>query len=72
MTRISIIFPDTNLFVQCHPLDTLDWSSWAAYDELHMILCRSVQRELDRIKTRSNDQAHRGSPISADGQNIAD
>lgn len=58
-TRIAIIFPDTNLFVQCHPLQALDWSRWMAYDEVHMVLCRSVQRELDDLKTRSNDQAPR-------------
>ena len=57
--RTGIIFPDTNLFVQCHPLDTLDWSSWADHDELRLVICRSVQRELDNIKNGTNDRAVR-------------
>lgn len=58
-TRIAIIYPDTNLFLQCHPLKDLDWSSWASYDELHLMICRSVQRELDVIKKGTNDKATR-------------
>lgn len=49
--RIAIIFPDTNLFLQCHPLENLSWSSWDTYDELHLIVCWSVLRELDNIKS---------------------
>lgn len=59
-TRIATIFPDTNLFIQCHPLGDLDWSSWAEYDELHLLVCRSVQRELDSLKIhRKNRVAHK-------------
>ena len=57
--RTAIIFPDTNLFIQCHPLENLDWSSWADHDELHLVICRSVQRELDNIKNGTNDRAVR-------------
>lgn len=58
-TRIAIIFPDTNVFVQCHPLEDLDWTSWMNYDELHLMVCRTVQRELDSLKNRKNDRAPR-------------
>ena len=57
--RTTIIFPDTNLFVQCHPLANLDWSYWADPDELRLVICRSVQRELDYIKNGTNDRAVR-------------
>ena len=36
-TSIAIIFPDTNVFVQCHPLDNLDWSTWKEYSEVHLV-----------------------------------
>ena len=59
-TRIATIFPDTNLFIECHPLKDLDWSSWTKYDELHLLVCRSVQRELDSLKTRRDKRvAHK-------------
>ena len=58
-TRVAIIFADTNLFLQCHPLENLDWASWANYDELHLTICRSVQRELDSLKNGTNNQAVR-------------
>lgn len=58
-TKTAIIFPDTNLFLQCHPLENLSWSSWELYDELHLIICRSVQRELDSNKYGTRAQAKR-------------
>ena len=48
--------PDTNLFIQCRPLQELDWSIWAEFDEIHVIVCRPVQREIDNQKTRGNDR----------------
>ncbi|MDE0154631.1 MAG: PIN domain-containing protein [Gammaproteobacteria bacterium] len=48
--------PDTNLFTQCRPLEELDWSIWAEFDEIHVIVCRPVQREIDNQKTRGNDR----------------
>ena len=50
------VFPDTNLFIQCHPLDQLNWSELGAYDEIRLIVCRTVQREIDRNKDRGNDR----------------
>ena len=54
--KTAFIFPDTNLFIQCHPLRDLDWSGFAEYDELRLLICRSVQRELDVLKTRGNSR----------------
>ena len=48
--------PDTNLFVQCRPLEELDWSIWAEFDEINVIVCRPVQREIDNQKRRGNDR----------------
>lgn len=51
MTTCTLsFFPDTNLFIQCRPLGELDWSEWADFEEVHLIVCRTVQREIDRQK----------------------
>ena len=46
--RILSFFPDTNLFIQCRSLEELDWSEWADFEEVHLIVCRTVQREIDQ------------------------
>ena len=60
MTTLHV-FPDTNLFIQCHPLEQLDWSRLGDYDDIRLIVCRTVQREIDRNKTRGNDRVGRRS-----------
>ena len=50
------LFPDTNLFIQCRPLEQLDWAEWAEYAEVHLIVCRPVQREIDNQKNRGNNR----------------
>ena len=54
--KILYLFPDTNLFIQCSPLQELDWLRWAKFDEVHLIVCRPVQREIDNQKGRGNDR----------------
>lgn len=54
--KILYLFPDTNLFIQCLPLQELDWSCWSDFDEVHLIVCRPVQREIDNQKNRGNDR----------------
>ena len=56
--KILHLFPDTNVFVQCRALHELDWS---AYDEIRLIVCTPVQREIDRHKARGNDRLGRRS-----------
>ncbi len=53
------IFPDTNLFIQCLSLEELDWSLWPEYSEVHLIVGRPVQREIDNQKNRGNDRVGR-------------
>ena len=34
MTKQTLyLFPDTNLFIQCRPLEQLDWSEWEEFEE---------------------------------------
>ncbi len=54
ITSILSFFPDTNLFIQCRPLGELDWSEWTDFEEVHLIVCRTVQREIDQQKHRGN------------------
>ena len=53
---VIYLFPDTNLFIQCKPLEQLDWSEWSEFKEVHLIVCRPVQREIDNQKNRGNDR----------------
>lgn len=48
------LFPDTNLFIQCKPINELNWSKWSDYDEVCLIISRPVQAEIDRQKGGGN------------------
>lgn len=53
--RVLLVFPDTNVFLHCKKLNLLDWSGLPGFDEIHIVVCIVVQRELDKLKTaRSN------------------
>ena len=54
--RILYFIPDTNLFIQCRPLEELGWSKWADFDEVRLVVCRPVQREIDNQKNKGNDR----------------
>src|ERR1700730_3079901 len=54
--NIVHLFPDTNAFVQCRPLDQVDWSAWAEFDEVRMIVTRPVQNEIDKHKNKGSDR----------------
>ena len=59
MDKVLYLFPDTNLFIQCRSLDDLDWSAWSEFAEVHLIVSRLVQREIDNQKYRGNDRVGR-------------
>ena len=58
-TQTLYLFPDTNLFIQCKSLNELDWSEWANFSEIHLIVCRPVQREIDNQKNYGNSRVSR-------------
>ena len=35
--RTLYLFPDTNVFIQCKPLEQLDWSEWQEFSEIHLL-----------------------------------
>ncbi|TXI24950.1 MAG: hypothetical protein E6Q67_01740 [Roseateles sp.] len=48
------LFVDTNLFLQCRPLEQLDWSPMGQVDAIELVLSRPVQAELDALKGKGN------------------
>ena len=53
---VVYLFPDTNLLLQCRPLEELDWSTWNAFDEVRLIVSAPVLREIDYRKNKGNDR----------------
>lgn len=49
---ILYYFVDTNLFLQCRPLEQLDWSPWKNFEEVRLIVSKPVLREIDYRKIR--------------------
>ena len=56
MSSILYLFADTNLFIQCRPLEELDWSEWKSFDEVHVIVSLPVLREIDYRKNKGSDR----------------
>ena len=59
MAECLYLFPDTNLFIQCRELGQLDWSEWNPFGEVHLIVSRPVQREIDDQRKRGNSRVSR-------------
>ena len=55
-SRILYLFPDTNLFIQCRPIAEIPWSDLGDFDEIRLVVCRPVMREIDNQKNRGNDR----------------
>lgn len=72
------LFADTNLLIQCRPLEQLGWDMWCAFEEVRIIVSAPVLREIDNQKNRGNDRLGRRArkasamfrEILADGQKI--
>lgn len=61
MTKTLHLFSDTNLLIQCRPLEQLDWERWNEFDELHVVVSPPVQKEIDKRKNSGGDRlAKRG------------
>ena len=46
------LFADSNLFLHYKPLHQIDWSSLGDFDHIEVVVCRTVQREIDALKDR--------------------
>ena len=54
---ILYYFVDSNLFLQCRPLEELDWAPWATFEEVRLIVSKPVLREIDNRKNKGHDRA---------------
>jgi hypothetical protein len=48
------VFPDTNTFLQCRDIAELGWAEVFSEEDIHILVSRTVQREIDRLKTDGN------------------
>ena len=46
------LFADSNLFLHYKPLHEIDWSKLGDFDEIEVVVCPTVQREIDALKDR--------------------
>jgi hypothetical protein len=54
-----ILFPDTNVFLQCRVLHEVPWSDALQADEIELIIGAPVQDEIDRLKGDGNSRRAR-------------
>ena len=40
MGKKIILFPDTNLFIECLPLEEIDWKDFLEFDTIDLIVTR--------------------------------
>ena len=61
------LLADTNLFIQCPPLEDLDWSllDTGGCDTIALIVARPVQREIDSLKGKG------GTRVASKARNAA-
>lgn len=64
-SRILYLFPDTNLFIQCLPLHQLGWMAWKEFDEVHLMVSRPVQSEIDHQKNSGSDRLGRRARVAS-------
>ena len=51
---MQFIFLDSNLFIQCRPLQDLDWDRFVGQEEVTLLVPSAVLMELDRHKSDGN------------------
>lgn len=57
MTMSVVLFPDSNLFLQFRDLAELPWTELiSGVDEVKMLVCRTVQSEIDSFKGDGRDR----------------
>lgn len=66
MPKHLYLFPDTNVFIQCKPLEQLDWSSYLEWGSVDLYLTRPVQSEVDAHKGKGSGRlAKRARSVSS-------
>jgi rRNA-processing protein FCF1 len=50
----ALLFPDSNVFLQCKALDELPWSELLEAEHIDLLIGAPVQDEIDRLKNDGN------------------
>lgn len=56
---------DTNALIQCRWLDEVEWSDVTDSDKVRLIVCRPVQREIDKLKRSPGRRGERARKVHA-------
>jgi hypothetical protein len=59
MAQHKILFPDTNVFLQCKALNELQWGDIIDADEIELLVGAPVQDEIDHLKSDGNQRRAR-------------
>ena len=51
-----VLFPDTNFFYHCYPVEQLDWSEFNGFAHVYVVVSHPVQREIDGHKNKGSDR----------------
>jgi hypothetical protein len=52
---MKVLFPDTNLFLQCNAIEQLPWEE-ISEDDILLLISRPVQNEIDELKQSGNSR----------------
>lgn len=56
MKPVLYLFPDTNVFLQCKPLEQTSWESFGQWERIEVVVTRPVQTEIDALKGNGNSR----------------
>lgn len=65
MSKKLYLFPDTNIFLQCKPLEQVKFSEITNCDEVYIIITRPIQKEIDRQKGQGNTRLSKKAKTAA-------
>lgn len=54
MQPVLYLFPDTNVFLQCKPLNQTSWEAFGQWERIEVVVTRPVQTEIDALKGNGN------------------
>jgi len=57
--RHAVLFPDTNIFLQCRALKELPWAECINADRIDLLIGAPIQDEIDRLKQDGNQRRAR-------------
>lgn len=51
---VLYLFPDTNVFLQCKPLEQTTWETFGNWERIEIVVTRPIQTEIDSLKGKGN------------------